>query len=185
MRRALAAFHPTGRILELACGTGLWTELLLRYAERITAVDAVAEVLTLNQARVQSAQVEYVQADLFEWRPTGRYDVVFFGFWLSHVPPERFDAFWDLVRTALAPGGRVFFVDSRYTPNSTAKDHLLGNEQDTTVTRRLNDGRIFRIVKIFYEPQSLTERLARLGWQFDIRQTETYFLYGMGQRKAE
>ncbi len=181
MRQALAAFNPAGRVLELACGTGLWTEVLLRYADHITAVDAVSEVLAINRARVQSPQVEYVQADLFEWRPTERYDAVFFGFWLSHVPPERFDAFWEMVRAALVPGGRVFFVDSRYTPTSTAVDHCLGNEQDTTVTRRLNDGRTFRIVKIFYEPQALTERLARLGWQFDVRQTETYFLYGMGQ----
>jgi hypothetical protein len=28
------------------------------------------------------------------WRPDRRYDVVFFGFWLSHVPLERFAAFW-------------------------------------------------------------------------------------------
>ena len=44
VRQALAAFNPTGHVLELACGTGLWTEPLLRQAARITAVDASPEV---------------------------------------------------------------------------------------------------------------------------------------------
>src|SRR6266511_3494592 len=30
----------------------------------------------------------FIRADIFEWVPDRRYDVVFFGFWLSHVPPS-------------------------------------------------------------------------------------------------
>ena len=56
-------------------------------------------------------RVRFVEADLFAWRPDRRYDAVFFGFWLSHVPLERFDGFWALVADCLAPGGRVCFVD--------------------------------------------------------------------------
>jgi ubiquinone/menaquinone biosynthesis C-methylase UbiE len=37
---ALDAFRPAGRVLELAAGTGLWTERLARYADHITALDA-------------------------------------------------------------------------------------------------------------------------------------------------
>jgi hypothetical protein len=33
--------------------------------------------------------VRFICADLFAWSPERRYDVVFFGFWLSHVPLER------------------------------------------------------------------------------------------------
>jgi 2-polyprenyl-3-methyl-5-hydroxy-6-metoxy-1,4-benzoquinol methylase len=40
VRTALAAFRPTGQILELACGTGIWTEQLARYASELIAVDA-------------------------------------------------------------------------------------------------------------------------------------------------
>jgi ubiquinone/menaquinone biosynthesis C-methylase UbiE len=184
VRQALAAFNPTGHLLELACGTGLWTEQLLRYAQSITAVDAVAEVLAINRARVRSPRVQYVQADLFSWQPPERYDAVFFGFWLSHVPPERFDPFWALVRAALAPGGRVFFVDSRFEPTSTAADHRLGAPQDTTVTRQLNDGRTFHIVKVFYNPQELEQRLQGLGWRFRVRETASYFVYGEGESLA-
>ena len=100
LARALEAFRPTGRVLELACGPGVWTGQLLRHATEVTAVDASPEMLAAAAARADSDRVRFVRADLFDWVPDRRYDVVFFGFWLSHVPPERFDAFWSLVAPA-------------------------------------------------------------------------------------
>ena len=184
VRRQMRTFKPAGRVLELACGTGLWTEQLLAHAAHITAVDAAAEVLAINRARVRSSAVEYVQANLFDWHPQRQYDVVFFGFWLTHVPPERFEVFWELVDAALAPDGRVFFVDSRYEPASTAVDHRLEGEQATAVTRRLNDGRELRIIKVFYRTDELTMRLGKLGWDMCINETASYFIYGRGQRAS-
>ncbi|MBN2086318.1 MAG: methyltransferase domain-containing protein [Anaerolineales bacterium] len=180
VRAALDAFHPEGDILELACGTGLWTEPLLGSARTITAVDAVAEVLELNRERVHSDKVRYVQADLFAWRPDALYDTVFFGFWLSHVPPTLFEAFWGMVGSALKPGGRAFFVDSQYEPASTARDHQLGDPGAGSVVRRLNDGSEFRIVKVFYRAEDLAARLQTLGWTPGIRETPHYFIYGEG-----
>jgi demethylmenaquinone methyltransferase/2-methoxy-6-polyprenyl-1,4-benzoquinol methylase len=186
VRSALQAFRPHGRILELACGTGIWTEQLAPYARRLTAVDGSAEMLAINAARVQSPGVSYVQADLFEWQPSSaeQYDIIFFGFWLSHVPPERFADFWRLVGACLAPGGRVFFVDSRRQETSTALDHTLPDPSATILQRRLNDGRAFRVYKIFYDPIGLTARLQQLGWEFTITETEHYFLYGFGSRAS-
>jgi demethylmenaquinone methyltransferase/2-methoxy-6-polyprenyl-1,4-benzoquinol methylase len=51
------------------------------------------------------------------------------------------------------------------------------------VNRRLNDGREFRIVKIFYQPAELTRQLAELAWDFQIAQTPSYFIYGSGSCK--
>ncbi len=110
VQRALERFRPEGEVLELACGTGLWTELLASRAASVTAVDGSPEMLELCRARVNHPRVSYVQADIFEWRPERTYDVCFFGFWLSHVPEERFEVFWQKVKQALRPGGRVFFV---------------------------------------------------------------------------
>jgi SAM-dependent methyltransferase len=180
VRAALDRFHPEGDVLELACGTGLWTGQLLGSARTITAVDAVAEVLALNRERLNSPAVRYIQADLFAWQPEERFDAVFFGFWLSHVPPARFEPFWRMVAGALKPGGRVFFVDSKYEPSSTARDHRLGAPGDGSVVRRLNDGREFRVVKIFYQAPELAARLRALGWTADARETPKYFLFGDG-----
>jgi demethylmenaquinone methyltransferase/2-methoxy-6-polyprenyl-1,4-benzoquinol methylase len=181
---ALDAFQPSGSVLELACGTGIWTERLLRHANTITAVDASPEVLELNARRLRSDKVCYVEADLFAWEPSERFDVVFFSFWLSHVPPERFEDFWELVRRALRPQGRFFFVDSHCEPTSTALDHASPDFTATQSTRRLNDGREFAIYKIFYDPPALEERLERLGWSASVTRTPNYFIYGYGRPTA-
>jgi Methyltransferase domain len=80
---ALRSFDVKGDVLELAGGTGWWTERLAATADRLTVVDAAPEVLALNRQRVGREDVSYVIADLFDWRPERSYDVVFFSFWLS------------------------------------------------------------------------------------------------------
>ena len=182
LAKALDEFAPRGDILELACGTGWWTEQLVRYGDSLTAVDASPEVLALNRARLPSAKVAYVQADLFNWRPERGFDTVFFSFWLSHVPPERFSGFWATVEKCLNPGGRVFFIDSSPAPEGTAKDHTLNGSDALSVTRRLDDGRTFEIVKVFYKPEQLDADLTALGWQSRVRQTDTFFFYGTAKR---
>jgi SAM-dependent methyltransferase len=185
VRAALTEFRPAGHILELACGTGIWTEWLLPFADRLTALDASEEMLAINAARLRSPKVRYIQADLFDWQPSpgDRYDTIFFGFWLSHVPAERFAGFWRLVASCLALDGRVFFVDSRRETTSTARDHVLAEPDTPTQQRRLNDGRQFQVYKIFYDPEDLALRLRLLGWDFTVSETEHYFLYGCGIRQ--
>lgn len=177
----LNAFGPNGAILELACGTGIWTARLLPHARELVAVDASPEVIAINRARLRSSRITYVEADVFSWAPEMQFDTAFFGFWLSHVPPDRFEAFWSLVQQALKPEGRFFFVDSRHEPTSTATDHQLPDPKATTLSRRLNDGREFQIYKIFYDAEGLQRRLARLGWNAEVHQTASYFLYGWGK----
>jgi ubiquinone/menaquinone biosynthesis C-methylase UbiE len=176
----LTTFRPSGNVLEIACGTGNWTEQLLPFAWKLTALDGSAEMLAINAGRMRSDKVRYVEANVFEWKPGELFDTVFFSFWLSHVPPERFDDFWKLVRSCLAPGGRVFFVDSLRDPNSTATDHQLPGEESIVSLRRLNDGSEYQVFKVFYEPEELVLRLREAGWEFEMKTTESYFLYGSG-----
>ena len=91
--KALEAFGATGDVLELAGGTGWWTQRLSRTAGRLAVVDASFETLELNRQCVGRPDVEYVVADLFSWAPDRAFDVVFFSFWLSHVPRSRFATF--------------------------------------------------------------------------------------------
>ena len=165
-------------VLELACGTGLFTRHLAPRVRALTAVDASPEVIAINRARVASSNVRYVEADLFAYAPDARYDCVFMSFWLSHVPAARFDAFWAMVRGALAPGGFAYVVDSAHDPTSTAANHPTPDRTAGIVTRRLDDGREFRIVKVFWEPRPLAERLGTLGLDAKIAGTERYFIYG-------
>jgi SAM-dependent methyltransferase len=181
LQAALERFEPTGEVLELACGTGLWTERLIAFADRLTAVDGSPEMLELCRARVDDPRVTRVHADLFSWEPDRVYDVCFFGFWLSHVPEERFGMFWEKLGRAIGPDGRVFFVDSSRHDLASAVDHRLSDPGDPTMLRRLADGSEYRIVKRFYEPPSLGRRLADIGWNVELRCTPEFFLYGEGR----
>lgn len=87
-----------------------------------------------------------------------------------------------MVGSALRPGGTVFFVDSLATQQGTSPDQQI--EAGGTVERRLNDGRTFRIVKIFYEPVDLSARLAARGWDPAVRGTSSFFLYGSARRSS-
>lgn len=174
-----------GDILELAPGTGIWTERLVQVADSVTAVDASAEMIAINQAKLAGRggdKVTYQIADLFTWRPEREYDAVVFGFWISHVPLERLDDFLALVAGAVRPGGKVFFVDGRREPSSTAADHQLPEATEQVMIRRLNDGREYQIVKNFYDPAALAEQCARAGLRITVQETATYFLYGAGER---
>jgi demethylmenaquinone methyltransferase/2-methoxy-6-polyprenyl-1,4-benzoquinol methylase len=172
---ALEAFAPRGEVLELACGTGLWTRHLARHADRVTAVDASPEMIARNAARVRGP-VTYVRADLFEWTPPANaFDVCAFTYWLSHVPADRLATFWATVAAALRPGGRVFLADS----------HHAGPVAGDTQERVLNDGRRFTVVKRFWQPAELAAAAAGLGWDLDVRVTaHGAILYATGCRRG-
>lgn len=180
VERALARAQPTGVVLELAAGTGVWTRRLAERAALVTAVDAAPEALARNRARTASPHVEYVEADLFTWRAVRRYDFAFFGFWLSHVPQALFEAFWAKLGEALVPGGRAFFVDNLDAAETLA--HQGGDPVRGLARRELNDGRRFEIVKHYYEPDALGRRLASLGWRGEVRATERFFVWGSVSR---
>jgi len=181
---ALERFDPAGDVLEFACGTGLWTQRLADHAAGVTAIDGSPEMLELCRARVNDPDISYIQADLFAWEPDRTYDLCFFGFWLSHVPEERFDDFWEKVRRAVKPQGRVFFIDSLRSEKASATDHKLPDHDDETMLRRLADGREYQIVKRFHEPQPLQQRLVGLGWNAKVQTTREFFIYGQATPSA-
>lgn len=180
---ALDSLHVTGDVLELAPGTGIWTERLVRTATTITAVDASPEMIEVNRAKLADKRVSYVQADLFSWQSERMYDAVVFCFWISHVPLERLDAFLSSAAAMLRPGGKMFFIDGRREPTSTANNHQLPTQDSQVMIRTLNDGKNFEIVKNFYDPTDLAERCGRAGLDITVRETATYFLYGCGTRR--
>ena len=136
-------------------------------------------MLARARARLSpDASVRLVQADLFSWRPDRRYDAVFFGFWISHVPEDRFESFWNLVDEALEPGGSVFFFDDNHRSDA----ELVEGAESPIVRRRLNDGTAFRVVKIAYEPAELERRLRALNWDITVRGTSGPFYWATGGR---
>jgi demethylmenaquinone methyltransferase/2-methoxy-6-polyprenyl-1,4-benzoquinol methylase len=101
IRQALAEANLTGQVLDIAAGTGIWTQELIKTADHVTALDSSEEMIALNRVRLQSDKVTYTLTDLFYWQPVMAYDGVFMGFWLSHVPPALL---YDFIGTVLKAG---------------------------------------------------------------------------------
>jgi demethylmenaquinone methyltransferase/2-methoxy-6-polyprenyl-1,4-benzoquinol methylase len=196
VRNALRKANLGGHILDVAAGTGIWTQELLSIADHITAIDSSEEMLDLNRQKLQSNKVSYVLTDIFYWQPVVAYDAAFLGFWLSHVPPSQLYEFIGTIAGALKPGGKVFFVDSLFEPSSSAIDHTAeliqrtqaagaSERQQVTTRRRLNDGREFEIIKVFYDPSDLAERFGTHSIPVTVKKTDSFFLYGWGTKVEE
>jgi 2-polyprenyl-3-methyl-5-hydroxy-6-metoxy-1,4-benzoquinol methylase len=168
LQKAVSRLGSLGSILELACGTGIWTKALTAMTGDLTAIDASPEVIEINRGKIGQSSITYLQCDIFEWQPERQYDLVFFAFWLSHVPPGQLAVFLKTVHSAVKPGGHVFAIDS--LPYEQSADQ-------TYQTRKLKDGREFRIVKIYYDPSTLKATLEQHGFRADVRTTGEFFWY--------
>lgn len=186
VRAALSQVPLDGAdVVELAAGTGIWTEVLAGRAAHVTAVDASPEMIEQNRRRLKgrSQRVSYVLADLFAWDPGRTWDAVVFCFWISHVPDSCLDRFLSGVAGVLRPGGAVFFLDGRREPTSTAADHVLPEAGEEVMVRRLDNGREYQIVKNFWPARELQRRFGMAGLDVTVSETPTHFQYGAGKRR--
>jgi demethylmenaquinone methyltransferase/2-methoxy-6-polyprenyl-1,4-benzoquinol methylase len=166
-----------GEIVELAAGTGWWSPLLASRGE-LSLYDTSPAALDRARERLvaHGLRAHLHVRDAWE-EPDRQVDGLFTGFWLSHVPRERLEAFLALCRRWLKPGGRLAFIDSLADPASGAADHPM--PADDRAIRRLDDGREFTIVKIFYSPAELTAALTDAGFSaVDVTPTGRFFVLG-------
>lgn len=175
--RWLDALPWHGEIVELAAGTGWWSPLLASRGE-LSLYDASAAALDRARERLVAHGLRAHLHVRDAWaEPDRKVDGVFMGFWLSHVARERLPAFLALAHRWLKPGGRLGFIDSLPDPASGAADHP-APAGDRSL-RRLDDGREFTIVKVFYEPAQLTAALRTTGFEdVDVSTTGRFFLLG-------
>ncbi len=169
-----------GEIVELAAGTGWWSPLLASRGE-LSLYDGASAPLDLARQRLVAHGLRAHLHVRDAWQePDRQVDAVFTGFWLSHVPRDRLTGFLELVRRWLKPGGTYAFIDSLFDPQSSAAGHPTPG--DDRSVRRLDDGREFTIVKVYYEPEDLARALSRAGFE-DVSVTTTgrFFLTGVAE----
>jgi len=178
--RWLDALPIRGEIVELAAGTGWWSPLLASKGE-LSLYDAAAAPLDRARERLLAHGLRAHLHVRDAWaEPDRRVDAVFTGFWLSHVARDRLDEFLGIVGRWLKPGGTFAFIDSRLDPQSSASDHP-APANDASV-RRLDDGREFTIVKVYYEPGELETALHSAGFvDAAVTTTGRFFLTGVAR----
>ena len=173
----LDALPMHGEIVELAAGTGWWSPLLAQKGQ-LWVYDAVDEPLqrAADRLRAHGIAAHVHQRDAWA-EPDRQVDAVFCGFWLSHVPRGRLAEFLTICRRWLKPGGLFSFIDSRRDPDSSARDHP-APAGDRSL-RRVEDGRQFEIVKVYYEPAELEAALRAAGFvDAEVTTTSRFFILG-------
>jgi demethylmenaquinone methyltransferase/2-methoxy-6-polyprenyl-1,4-benzoquinol methylase len=178
LRKDIPALFRGERVLEIACGTGYWTPLIAEQAESVLAVDYNEETLAIARSKkYPKGNVRFERADAYalpDWKE--RFSACYAGFWWSHVPLGRQDAFLDGLRVGLEPGARVAFMDNRYVEGSSTPIARQDAQGNTYQSRRLADGSTHEVLKNFPTEAELRARLSRFGTEVTFTEYEYYWL---------
>ena len=166
------------RVLEIAAGTGYWTQVLATTAAAVTATDLNAETLAVAAGRdYGTARVTRQVADAYRLQDVpGEFDLVFCGFWWSHVRRADVPRFLAGIRSRVAPGTRLMLLDNRYVPGSNHPVTRTGPGGDTFQQRRLADGRTYEVLKNFPDHAQLAGDLAAAATGLTWTEREYYWL---------
>ena len=180
--RALEAWLPTvfaGRsLLEIACGTGYWTQFIAPVATRVLAIDAAPETLEIARRRVAGGKVEFLTGDAYALPASAQgFEAAFAGFWFSHIPKSRIGEFLSGLHHALAPGARVVFLDNRYVEGNSTPLCESDAEGNTYQLRSLDDGSTHKVLKNFPSEEALRTTLQ--GTARDIRWREWKYYWAL------
>ena len=166
------------KVLELACGTGYWTEVIAPAAAQLTAVDINEEVLRIARTKHYPGMVvSFVQGDCYAPPDAGRaHDALFAGFWWSHVPLARLDAFLAKALLAVKPGGLIAFLDNNYVEGSSTPVAHRDADGNRYQLRTLEDGSQHEVLKNFPAASELIQRASKHGWGANVELLEHYWL---------
>lgn len=177
LKRLLPPLVAGRRVLEIAAGTGYWTQVIAPAAASVTATDLNPETLAVAAGRdYGSARPLLVTADAYRLEAVqGEFDLVFSGFWWSHVGRADIGSFLAGVAARAEPGARLVLADNRYVPGSNHPVTRTGPDGDTFQLRRLRDGREYEVLKNFPGRQQLAADLR--PWATGLQYTELAYYW--------
>ncbi|MFK7846776.1 MAG: methyltransferase domain-containing protein [Rhodothermales bacterium] len=168
-------------VLELACGTGYWTEVIASSAKSVQALDASEEVLSIARSKsYPNKQIKFGQADVYVLDDissafSSGFSAGLAAFWWSHVSIEKLPAFLESFHSKLNPGAQVCFIDNNYVEGSStpvSDQDALGN---TYQLRRLKDGTEHRVMKNFPSREHLIECVSPFARDIMVKDFEYFW----------
>ncbi len=160
-------------ILEIACGTGNWTQVLAKRGRHVTATDVNRSMLELAREKEYTpTSPKFVESNAYTLDDVEQCcEVAFMADWWAHIPLERLSSFLENLHRKLLPNGIVIVLDMlpRELPEGET-EHF--DEQGNRIrTRTLPDGSRFQVVKNFPARQELSDLTSCYAdefhyWQF-------------------
>ncbi|MCK5131459.1 MAG: class I SAM-dependent methyltransferase [Candidatus Sabulitectum sp.] len=145
-------------VLEIACGTGFWTEIVAESANSILATDANPSMIAEAEKRLfHLSNVSFSDADAYSLSDvTGKFTGAFAVLFWCHIPRQRIREFLIALHDKLAPGSSVVFIDQ--LEDSDVKTHQR-DKHGNMIAGRKAAGKEFCVVKNIPEKQQLLDDL--------------------------
>lgn len=178
LRERLPQLTAGREVLEIAAGTGYWTEVIATTAASVMATDLNPETLAIAAQRdYGSTPVTLGEADACRLDEVpGDFDLVFCGFWWSHILRADIPRFLAGLHARLAPGTILLLLDNRYVPGSNHAISRTGPDGDTYQQRFLSDGSSYEVVKNFPGPGQPRNDLAAFASGFGRTELDYFWL---------
>jgi ubiquinone/menaquinone biosynthesis C-methylase UbiE len=173
-------------VLEIACGTGYWTQYIARTARSIAATDYNMEMLDLAATRNYApCQMSFRQADAYHLENTDFHgNAGFAGFLWSHVPVDRRLALVRSFHSCLSENARVVWLDGRYVEGSSTPIARLDAAGNSYQERRLTDGSRHEVIKNYPSPDELTQFFQPYAHNLEIRLLQYFWLLSYNVSRA-
>ncbi len=179
LEEKIPAYLSGRNALEVACGTGYWTQHIARTARRILATDLTEETLAVARSKnLPIAKVRFAIADAFNLPDTeGPFDGAYAGFWWSHLRHSECRPFMASLRRCLAPGAVVILMDNRYVSGSSTPIARTDKDGNTWQERKLANGEPHEVLKNFPTKAQLIEQTGAFGTNARLIELEYYWLF--------
>ena len=165
-------------VLEIACGTGYWTQFIAREASRVRACDLNESVLELAREKpISRGKAEFFRADAMtlEGVPEGC-DAAFAGFWWSHVKKGELRGFISRLDAKLARGAVIAVLDNTFVEGSSTPISRRDAEGNTYQVRKLANGEDYEVVKNFPTEDELRDAVADVAAEAHLETLRYYWL---------
>lgn len=170
-------------VLEIACGTGYWTERIAQTASEVLATDANQSMVDIARKRSMPDHVTLAVADMFEITPDKKYDVVFGGFIWSHIFLHDLDRLIQRLKSCLLPGGMIVMIDGRMVENTNHdKKRIIHTDEtgNTYQNRILENGDSYLVLKNFPTRDFIRQKLSPIATEVSFVDTTYYWIaYGV------
>lgn len=149
-------------ILDLASGTGYWTQIMSRTASFIAAADISAEMLREARNKEYDAPTAFVMADLYSLPfRAASFDMITLGFWFSHQPKQEYDLFFRQLAQPLKDGGLIWMIDNNPPAEGSRMDSVRTDAYGNNYKRRnLQSGEEYVILKNYFSEDQLRKIFA-------------------------
>jgi SAM-dependent methyltransferase len=163
-------------VLEVACGTGYWTQFIAPVAHRVYACDINEPVLEIAREKgIAGATFFRADAIALEGVPTGC-NAAFAGFWWSHVKKSGLRQFLANLAGRLEPGALVAILDNAWAPGSSTPISRTDAEGNTYQVRTLASGEQMEVLKNFPTPEELAEDVRAVAREAHLESLNYYWL---------